>query len=149
MTWWRLSGALVAAGALVAGAVVNQPWDPPSSAAVPTALATEQAVLTAYHARSLPAAVSRELTAAAHSIGVSVVRLRAMWQRVADCEVGGHWAMVGPIYSGIGFANTTWLSYGGSTFATVAGRATRDQQIVVAMRVTGGWVPDQYGCASW
>ncbi len=149
VTWSRLSAALVVAAALVSGTVVNQAWDPPRSAAVPTARATQQAVLSAFHVRSAPAAVSREITAEARSIGVSVPRLRAMWQRVAVCEVGGRWSMVGPMYSGIGFANTTWLSFGGTRFAPVAGRATPDQQIDIAMRVTGGWVPDQYGCSRW
>ncbi|HTT60002.1 MAG TPA: transglycosylase family protein [Acidimicrobiales bacterium] len=82
----------------------------------------------------------------AHVRGVGVTGLRQEWQRVALCEVNGDWSMVGPVYSGIGFLNSTWVAYGGRTYAPVAGRASRDEQIVVGMRVTGGWVPDQYGC---
>ncbi|MGC2168219.1 MAG: transglycosylase family protein, partial [Acidimicrobiales bacterium] len=82
----------------------------------------------------------------AHVRRVGVVGLRREWQRVALCEVNGDWSMVGPVYSGIGFLNSTWAAYGGRTYAPVAGRASRDEQIVVGMRVTGGWVPDQYGC---
>lgn len=149
MTWSRLSAALVVAGALVAGTVINQAWDPARSAALPTALSTQRAVLRASRQRDASLAVSRDLLAEAHSIGVSVPRLRSMWQQVAVCEVGGRWSMVGPVYSGIGFANSTWLSFGGSRFAPVAGRATPDQQIDIAMRVTRGWVPDQYGCSRW
>lgn len=78
--------------------------------------------------------------------GVGVVGLRQEWQRVALCEVNGNWSMVGPVYSGIGFLNSTWSAYGGRIYAPVAGRASRDEQIVVGMRVTGDWVPDQYGC---
>jgi hypothetical protein len=78
---------------------------------------------------------------------VTVARLRAMWQRVAICEVGGNWHMVGPYYSGIGFSNTTWNAYGGSRFARLAGQASIDQQILVGMKVTNGYVPDQYGCS--
>lgn len=78
---------------------------------------------------------------------VTVNQLRAEWQHVAVCEVGGNWSMQGPIYSGIGFANSTWLEYGGTQFAPLAGEAPRDAQILVGMRVTGGWVPDQNGCS--
>jgi hypothetical protein len=86
------------------------------------------------------------LVADARSRGVGVVGLRAEWQRVAICEVDGNWSMVGPVYSGIGFQNGTWDEYGGTRYAPVAGRAGEDAQIVVGMRVTGGWVPDQAGC---
>ena len=78
---------------------------------------------------------------------VTVNQLRAEWQHVAICEVGGNWSMQGPFYSGIGFANSTWLEYGGTRFAPLAGEAPRDAQILIGMRVTGGWVPDQNGCA--
>jgi Transglycosylase-like domain len=148
-TWSRLSGTLVVVGALTAGTVINQAWEPARSAALPTPLTTQRAVLQASHQREASLAVSRDLGAEARSIGVSVARLRSMWRHVAACEVGGRWSMVGPAYSGIGFANSTWLTFGGSRFAPVAGRATPDQQIDIAMRVTGGWVPDQYGCSRW
>jgi hypothetical protein len=82
----------------------------------------------------------------AHVRRVGVAALRQEWERVAVCEVNGNWSMVGPEYSGIGFLNSTWAAYGGRVYAPVAGRASRDEQIVVGMRVTGGWVPDQYGC---
>ncbi len=78
---------------------------------------------------------------------VTVNQLRAEWQHVAICEVGGNWSMQGPVYSGIGFANSTWSEYGGTQFAPLAGQAPRDAQILIGMRVTGGWVPDQNGCA--
>lgn len=79
--------------------------------------------------------------------GVSIVHLRAEWQHVAVCEVNGNWSMTGPTYSGIGFLNSTWLEYGGTRFASNAGRAPRDAQILIGMRVTKGWVPDQWGCS--
>ncbi len=82
----------------------------------------------------------------ATSLRVSVSELRARWERVAICEVGGNWSMVGSQYSGIGFLNSTWFAYGGQTFAPRAGQATVDQQILVGMRVTHGWIPDQGGC---
>lgn len=91
--------------------------------------------------------VHQRLVLTARSAGVSVERLRQEWQSVAVCEVGGRWSMTGPTYSGIGFLNATWAAFGGRQYAPLAGQATRDQQILVAMRVTGGWVPDQNGCS--
>ena len=87
------------------------------------------------------------LTYVATLARVTVNQLRAEWQHVAICEVAGNWSMEGPFYSGIGFANSTWLEYGGTQFAPLAGEAPRDAQILIGMRVTGGWVPDQNGCA--
>jgi hypothetical protein len=83
----------------------------------------------------------------AASVGFSITVLQAKWQRVAWCEVGGNWSMVGSIYSGIGFLNSTWNEFGGRQYARLAGLASRDEQIVIGMRVTHGWVPDQGGCA--
>jgi hypothetical protein len=80
------------------------------------------------------------------NVGVSVRELRAEWQDVAICEVGGNWSMTGPRYSGIGFSNATWSAYGGTRYAPLAGEASIVQQILIGMRVTGGWVPDQHGC---
>jgi hypothetical protein len=98
------------------------------------------------HARARLASL-HVLDAAARMNRVSVGELRAQWQRVAICEVAGNWSMTGPNYSGIGFLNTTWSEYGGTRYAPLAGRATRDQQILIGMRVTNGWVPDQNGCS--
>ncbi len=141
--------ALAAVWPLVAGMTLSPPWvhrTPVVRTVAHVAPAPSPAML---HRRAIAAQTARELSASARRIGVTVPALRSMWQRVAICEVGGRWSMVGPVYSGIGFANTTWSSFGGSHFASVAGLATRDQQIVIAMRVTGGWIPDQYGCARW
>lgn len=83
----------------------------------------------------------------ASSLRLTLPHLVAKWQRVAVCEVDGNWSMVGPSYSGIGFSNATWRQYGGSRFAPYAGEASRFQQILIGMRVTQGWIPDQDGCA--
>ncbi|HVA53487.1 MAG TPA: hypothetical protein VNF05_08225, partial [Acidimicrobiales bacterium] len=42
----------------------------------------------------------RALVMDAVSLGVSARQLRAEWQNVAVCEVGGNWSMTGPRYSG-------------------------------------------------
>lgn len=75
--------------------------------------------------------------------------LEVMWQKVAICEEGGDWGFVGSEYSGIGFLNTTWDAEGGLAYAPNAGEATEDEQITIGMKITGGWVPDQSGCAAW
>jgi hypothetical protein len=72
----------------------------------------------------------------------------AVWDRIAACETGGNWSMRGSSYSGgVGFANSTWNAFGGQEFASNAGLATREQQIVVAERVYdyGGYTG--WGCA--
>jgi len=98
--------------------------------------------------RHLEAVATRHyLAAAAASVRVSIIQLRAEWQQVAICEVGGNWAMTGPAYSGIGFLNATWNAYGGTHYARLAGEATRDEQILIGMKVTNGRVPDQNGCS--
>jgi len=92
-------------------------------------------------------ASTRAFRADAARVGLSEAQLRSGWQSVATCEVGGNWSMIGSKYSGIGFLNTTWHEYGGDRFAPLAGHATETQQIVIAMAVTGGWIPDQSGCS--
>jgi hypothetical protein len=72
----------------------------------------------------------------------------AIWDRIAVCETGGNWSMRGSRYSGgVGFANSTWNAFGGQEFASNAGLATREQQIIVAERVYdyGGYTG--WGCA--
>jgi hypothetical protein len=71
----------------------------------------------------------------------------AEWSKVAACETGGRWTMQGAVYSGIGFLNSTWRSYGGLAFAPNAGEASPEEQILIAQRIEGsGYVPDQHGC---
>jgi hypothetical protein len=113
---------------------------PQSLRALPRPLLTRARI----NAAALQEAHALVVDARARGVGVS--GLREEWERVALCEVAGNWGMVGPEYSGIGFLNSTWAAYGGTHFAPIAGRASRDEQIIVGMRVTGGWVPDQYGC---
>ena len=67
------------------------------------------------------------------------------WDGVAGCETGGNWHMRGSTFSGgLGFANSTWSSFGGREFAPNAGMASREQQIVVAERVYA-----RYGLSGW
>jgi hypothetical protein len=89
---------------------------------------------------------ARALAFTAAAVQTTSSALRSKWEHVAICEVGGRWSMIGATYSGIGFLNTTWSNFGGRKFAPLAGEASEDQQIIIGMRVTGGYVPDQSGC---
>jgi hypothetical protein len=48
---------------------------------------------------------------------------------------------------GLGFYNGTWDAFGGREFASNAGNATREQQIVVAERVRARFGYTGWGCA--
>ncbi len=117
---------------------------PPASAAA----VAKPATLVIQPAHLVVNPVAHALVVDAVSVGVSVRELRAEWQNVAVCEVGGNWSMTGALYSGIGFLNATWNQYGGTRYAPLAGEASVVQQIIIGMRVTHGSVPDQNGCSS-
>ena len=69
------------------------------------------------------------------------------WNKVAWCETNGDWNMHGSTFSGgLGISNVVWNEYGGQQFAPHAGLATPQEQMVVAIRINGTYVPDQYGC---
>lgn len=73
----------------------------------------------------------------------------SIWDRIAACETQGNWSMQGPSFSGgVGFANSTWSSFGGNEFAPNAGQATREQQIIVAERVRSRVGMGAWGCSS-
>lgn len=65
------------------------------------------------------------------------------WDRLAQCESGGNWAInTGNGYhGGLQFSPSTWNAHGGQEFAPYAYQASREQQIVVAERVLAsqGW----------
>jgi hypothetical protein len=75
-------------------------------------------------------------------------RRDSIWDAIAACETQGNWSMRGSSFSGgVGFANSTWSSFGGTEFAPNAGQATREQQIVVAERVRARVGMGAWGCA--
>ena len=65
------------------------------------------------------------------------------WDRLAQCESGGNWAInTGNGYhGGLQFSASTWQAFGGGQFAPTANLATREQQIIVAERTLAqqGW----------
>jgi len=73
---------------------------------------------------------------------------RQVWDRMAFCETRQNWSMRGASYSGgLGIANSTWTAFGGQEFASNAGLATRDQQIVIAERIRVRYGYHAWGCA--
>ena len=58
----------------------------------------------------------------------------ATWDRLAQCESGGNWAINtgNGYYGGLQFDVSTWNAYGGAAFAERPDLATREQQITVA-----------------
>jgi hypothetical protein len=58
----------------------------------------------------------------------------AVWDRLAQCESSGNWAINtgNGYYGGLQFDIPTWLAYGGGAFAERPDLATREQQITVA-----------------
>ena len=62
------------------------------------------------------------------------------WDRLAQCEAGGNWAInTGNGYQGgLQFSPSTWAAYGGTQYAPTANQATREQQIAVAEKTLAG-----------
>jgi hypothetical protein len=58
------------------------------------------------------------------------------WDAVAVCETNSNWKDGGQYAGGLGIALTTWQGYGGYEFAKTPAKATREEQIVVANRIS-------------
>jgi hypothetical protein len=73
------------------------------------------------------------------------------WDALAACESGGRWDTIDPAASpfdgGLGIYRPTWLAFGGAEFAPNAGLATREQQIIVGMRIYSAYGWGAWGCA--
>lgn len=116
----------------------------PQGRATTTALAQMTSALAANRAQADQAAAT-----AVYAQALNEQRARdAVWDRLAQCETGGNWSMHGSSFSGgLGFYNGTWSAFGGREFAPNAGLATREQQIIVAMRVRARYGYTGWGCA--
>ena len=68
------------------------------------------------------------------------------WHDVSQCESEGNWQDGGYYAGGLGIARSTWVGYGGREFARTPDKATPDEQMIVARRisVTGYQTRDQY-----
>ena len=72
----------------------------------------------------------------------------AMWDRIAQCESGGNWAINtgNGYYGGLQFDSQTWLGNGGVAFAPRADMASRTQQIAIANKVYAARGLAPWGC---
>ncbi|MFF4232256.1 transglycosylase family protein [Streptomyces sp. NPDC001820] len=63
-----------------------------------------------------------------------------VWDRIAACESGGNWHINtgNGYYGGLQFSAGTWRAYGGGAYASTADRASKGQQIAVAVKVQRG-----------
>jgi hypothetical protein len=98
---------------------------------------------------SSPAPVSAPAIAEVPVTTTTLITLaeQKAWNKVAWCETHGDWDMHGVTFSGaLGISNVVWLEYGGRDFAPHAGLATPQEQMVIAKRINGDYVPDQNGC---
>lgn len=68
------------------------------------------------------------------------------WDKLAQCEAGGNWAInTGNGFSGgLQFTPQTWKGFGGEKYAPAAHEATREEQIAVAEKVK-----DEQGWGAW
>ena len=83
-----------------------------------------------------------------HGLTTYGTKADPVWERIAQCETGGNWAMQGPLWSGgLGIYHGTWDDYGGRDFASSPGLATREEQIMVAERIRHAVGLSAWGCA--
>jgi uncharacterized protein YabE (DUF348 family) len=71
----------------------------------------------------------------------------AVWDRLAQCEAGGNWAINSGngYYGGLQFDVGTWNAYGGDAYAAYPNQATREEQIAIATKVRD----DRGGYSAW
>ena len=117
---------------------------PPVTAAQPTVSSTTAPP--APVATTVPPTYSTATTVppAAPSTGLTSDAVAA-WTRVAICEEGG-WGQhtFGGGYVGdLGITTSNWYANGGGADLSPAA------QVAVAQRISGGYVPDEYGCSGW
>ncbi|GAB2874679.1 transglycosylase family protein [Lentzea nigeriaca] len=74
------------------------------------------------------------------TVGTKPLPDGATWDRLAQCEAGGNWAINtgNGYYGGLQFDAGTWRSYGGTAYAALPHQATREQQIAIATKLRDG-----------
>uniref|UniRef100_A0AAU2JR64 Transglycosylase family protein n=1 Tax=Streptomyces sp. NBC_00049 TaxID=2903617 RepID=A0AAU2JR64_9ACTN len=72
--------------------------------------------------------------------GTASAATASQWDKVAQCESGGNWAINtgNGYYGGLQFSSSTWAGYGGKSYAPQANQASKAQQIAVAEKVLKG-----------
>ncbi|HET9129014.1 MAG TPA: transglycosylase family protein [Propionibacteriaceae bacterium] len=72
------------------------------------------------------------------------------WDRVAQCESSGNWAINtgNGFYGGLQFTRSTWLAYGGGAYASTANLASKSEQIAIAQKVLASQGPGAWPVCS-
>ena len=72
------------------------------------------------------------------------------WDRVAQCESTGNWAVNSGngFYGGLQFTSKTWGAFGGHAYAANAHQASKAQQIAVAEKVLAAQGPGAWPVCS-
>ena len=112
--------------------------------------ATSSTVTTAPVSRILAVGTKAPPVSAAAAAPAGSTANAAMWDRIAQCESGGNWAINtgNGYYGGLQFDSRTWLGNGGGQYAARADLASREQQIAVANTVYAARGLAPWGCAS-
>jgi resuscitation-promoting factor RpfB len=85
----------------------------------------------------LGAKVTKEPKVKKVKVGTKLPPEGAVWDRLAQCEATGNWAINtgNGYYGGLQFNKGTWDAYGGGQYAAYPHQATREQQIAVATKL--------------
>ncbi|MCX5214940.1 transglycosylase family protein [Kitasatospora sp. NBC_00240] len=72
------------------------------------------------------------------------------WDKVAQCEATGNWAINtgNGFYGGLQFTSSTWAAFGGTAYAPQAHQATKAQQIAVGEKVLAAQGPGAWPVCS-
>ncbi|GGX77118.1 LysM peptidoglycan-binding domain-containing protein [Streptomyces hiroshimensis] len=91
------------------------------------------------------AAVAAPLMVATSANAASV----STWDKVAQCESGGNWAINtgNGYYGGLQFSQSSWNAAGGQQYADRADHASKSAQIAVAEKLLAMQGPGAWGCA--
>ena len=93
--------------------------------------------------------VTREPVATHVTVGTKERPLDGVWDKLAQCEAGGNWAINSGngYYGGLQFSASTWRAYGGTGLPH---QHSREQQIAIAekVRAANGGYGAWPGCAS-
>ncbi|MFC8449781.1 transglycosylase family protein [Kitasatospora sp. NPDC057223] len=72
------------------------------------------------------------------------------WDKVAQCESTGNWAINSGngFYGGLQFTSSTWAAFGGTAYAPQAHQATKAQQIAIGEKVLASQGPGAWPVCS-
>ncbi len=73
-----------------------------------------------------------------------------VWDKVAQCEATGNWAINSGngFYGGLQFTSSTWAAFGGTSYAPQAHQATKAEQIAIGEKVLAAQGPGAWPVCS-